>query len=63
MGDGGAPPIAVTVTAGNNFFRSNRNGSRNAAVDTVAAGGKVTWMWSGTVQCHTTCNRSVCQAS
>jgi plastocyanin len=48
MGDGGAPPIAVTVTAGNNFFRSNRNGSRNAAVDTVAAGGKVTWMWSGT---------------
>jgi plastocyanin len=44
-GDGGPAPDAVTVTVGNNFFRSERNRSANAAVDTVAAGGKVTWVW------------------
>jgi plastocyanin len=31
---------------GTNVFRSSRNGSRNAAVDTVAVGGSVIWMWS-----------------
>ena len=45
-GGGGPPPSAVTVTVGNNFFRSERNRSVNAAVDTVAAGGKVTWVWA-----------------
>ena len=48
-GDGGAgsqDPGAVMVTVGSNFFRSNRNGSANAAVDTVAVGGKVTWKWA-----------------
>jgi plastocyanin len=44
--DGGPPPTAVTVMTGTNFFRSSRNGSRNAAVDTVAVGGSVIWMWS-----------------
>jgi len=44
----GPAPTAVTVTTGNNFFRSSRNGSRNAAVDTVAVGGKVTWVWTAT---------------
>jgi plastocyanin len=36
---------------GNNLFRSAHNGSVNAAVDTVAIGGTVTWTWtnSGTV--------------
>jgi plastocyanin len=51
-GDGsesdGPAPAAVTVATGTNFFRSNRNGSRNAAVDTVGIGGKVTWVWSST---------------
>ena len=45
-GGGGPAPDAVTVTVGNNFFRSERNRSVNAAVDTVAAGGKVTWVWA-----------------
>ena len=31
---------------GNNFFRSAHNGSRNAAVDTIAAGSAVTWSWN-----------------
>ena len=42
---GGPTPGSATITVGNNFFRSDRNGSANAAVDTVVAGGKVTWMW------------------
>jgi plastocyanin len=38
---------AGTVTVGNNFFRSNHNGTCNTAVDTVAAGATVTWTWTG----------------
>ena len=45
-GDGGG----VAVTVGNILFRSNRNGSQNTAVDTVAAGGSVTWTWVNTGQ-------------
>lgn len=42
-------PLTATVLVGNNFFRSQRNNSQNAAVDTVAVGGTVTWEWvSGT---------------
>jgi plastocyanin len=51
MGDGvggGPPAAAVTVTLGNNFFRSDRNGSVNVAVDTIVAGGEVTWKWVST---------------
>jgi plastocyanin len=33
------------VNVGNIFFRSAHNGSVNPAVDTVAAGGTVTWTW------------------
>jgi plastocyanin len=47
-GTGGAAPNAAAVTVGNIFFRSVRNGSANAAVDTVAAGGTVTWTWATT---------------
>jgi plastocyanin len=45
-----SPPDAgtVVVTVGNNFFRSDRNRSVNAAVDTVAVGGKVRWQWVNT---------------
>jgi plastocyanin len=34
------------VTVGNDFFKSGRNGTVNAAVDTVAVGGSVTWTWA-----------------
>jgi plastocyanin len=38
-------PTATAVTVGNIFFRSNRNNTDSPAVDTVAAGGTVTWTW------------------
>jgi plastocyanin len=44
--DGGDTSGSVTVSVGTNFFRSNRNGSMNAAVDTIVVGGKVTWKWA-----------------
>jgi len=44
----GPPAASLSVTVGNNLFRSDRNGSVNSAVDTVVAGGKVTWTWVGT---------------
>ncbi|MDB4910299.1 MAG: hypothetical protein JWO39_1122 [Gemmatimonadetes bacterium] len=42
-GTGGA---AGSVTVGDIFFKSGRNGSSNPAVDTVAAGATVTWTWA-----------------
>ena len=45
---GGAASGSVTITVGNDFFRSDRNGSANAAVDTIPAGGTVTWRWGNT---------------
>lgn len=40
-------PTTATVTVGAGIvFTSNRNASRNPAVDTVAAGGTVTWSWA-----------------
>jgi len=36
----------VQVEVGNIFFRSGHNGSQNPAVDTIAAGARVTWTWS-----------------
>jgi plastocyanin len=47
-GGGGPAPNAVNVSLGNNFFRSARNRTMNAAVDTVAVGGQVTWSWVNT---------------
>jgi plastocyanin len=49
-GGSGSVPVSNTlaITVGNDFFRSNRNGSANTAVDTVRAGGTVTWTWSNT---------------
>ena len=48
-GDGpagtGETPSSVTVNVGNIFFQSVHNGSMDLAVDTVAAGGTVTWTW------------------
>lgn len=45
-GTGGATPSTAAVTVGDIFFKSVRNGSSNTAVDTVAAGGTVTWTWA-----------------
>ncbi len=45
-GPGGGAAGAVEV--GNNLFRSAHNGSCNPAVDTIAAGGTVTWTWTAT---------------
>ncbi len=36
------------MTVGNIFFKSGHDGSSNPAVDTVAAGGTVTWTWTST---------------
>jgi copper binding plastocyanin/azurin family protein len=47
-GGGPLPPAAVTVTVGNILFRSNRNGTVNSAVDTVAPGSVVRWLWVNT---------------
>ena len=47
-GGGGLPPAAATITVGNILFRSDRNGSVNEAVDTVAAGSVVRWRWVNT---------------
>ncbi len=44
-GGGGSGPVGQ-VTVGNVFFRSVHNGSANPAVDTIAAGGSVTWTWN-----------------
>ena len=41
------PPPAGTVRVGSVFFASTRNGTWNAAVDTVAVGRTVTWDWCG----------------
>jgi plastocyanin len=44
-------PTAITIEVHNDFFRSVRNGSvsddREYAVDTVAVGGTITWVWMG----------------
>lgn len=45
-----AAPSTIAVTVGDFFFRSNRNNSENAAVDTLAVGGTVTWTFTGSVQ-------------
>ncbi|HEV8398282.1 MAG TPA: plastocyanin/azurin family copper-binding protein [Gemmatimonadales bacterium] len=36
----------IQVTVGNTFFRSVQNNSQNPAVDTIAAGARVTWTWN-----------------
>ena len=46
-GGGAAPPTAA-VSVGTDVFTSGHNGSANPAVDTIAAGGTVTWTWTNT---------------
>ena len=46
--DGGATPPTAAVSVGNDVFTSGHNGSANPAVDTIAAGGTVTWTWTYT---------------
>jgi plastocyanin len=40
------PLATASVDVGNILFRSARNASTNPAMDTVAAGGTVTWTWT-----------------
>jgi plastocyanin len=47
-GGGGGGGTPGTVTVGNIFFQSGKNGTQNPAVDTVAAGTTVTWTWTNT---------------
>ena len=42
------PPSTIAITVGNIFFLSNRNGTTNTAVDTVAVNGTATWTWVST---------------
>jgi len=44
---GSAVATSAAVQLGNFFFTSSRNGTSNPAVDTIAAGGTVTWTWAG----------------
>ncbi len=43
----GSLPLSRGVDIGDIFFKSARNGTSNPAVDTIAAGGTVTWTWGG----------------
>jgi len=47
-GTGGGPVGSVTAGPGIQFV-SGHNGSSNTAVDTIAAGGTVTWTWTGSL--------------
>ena len=47
-GGGGGPVGSVTAGPGIQFV-SGHNGSTNAAVDTIAIGGTVTWTWTGSL--------------
>ena len=47
-GGGGGPVGAVTVGSGIQFV-SSHNGTQNPAVDTIPAGGTVTWTWTGSL--------------
>lgn len=40
-------PSTISVEVGDSYFKSARNNTSNPAVDTLAAGGKVTWTWVG----------------
>lgn len=47
-GGGGGGGAVGSITVGNIFFQSDHDGTKNPAVDTVAAGTTVTWTWVGT---------------
>lgn len=45
-GEGSPAPTTAAVLVGDIFFTSERNGTSNPAVDTVAVNGTVTWTWA-----------------
>jgi plastocyanin len=51
-GGPGPAPAEIDVTVGNNSFTSNRNGTVNPAVDTLALNGTVTWTWGPAAGSH-----------
>jgi plastocyanin/uncharacterized protein YjdB len=42
-------PSTIDVTVGDDFFKSQRNLTTSPSIDTVAAGGTVTWHWTGAI--------------
>lgn len=46
---GAAFPTSAAVQIGDIFFKSGANATQNPAVDTIAAGGTVTWTWGGSL--------------
>jgi plastocyanin len=45
-------PMTASVTVGDDFFTSVHNSTINPAVDTIAAGGTVTWTWGTSFNAH-----------
>jgi plastocyanin len=45
-------PTEIAVTVGNDFFTSERNGTSDPAVDTLAVNGTVTWTWGPAAGSH-----------
>lgn len=45
-------PMTASVTVGDDFFASVHNSTSNPAVDTIAAGGTVTWTWGTSFNPH-----------
>ncbi|MFL5496755.1 MAG: plastocyanin/azurin family copper-binding protein [Gemmatimonadales bacterium] len=53
--DGGGPlpdPTEIAVTVADNSFTSERNGTTDPAVDTLAINGTVTWTWGPAAGSH-----------
>jgi len=48
-GGGGGGPVGTVALGPGVQFVSGHNGSQNPAVDTIAAGGSVTWTWTGSL--------------
>src|SRR5207247_4783171 len=48
-GGGGGGPVGAGAAGPGIEFVSGHNGSTNAAVDTIAIGGTVTWTWTGSL--------------
>ena len=46
---GGGGPVGAVTLGPDIRFVSSHNGSQNPAVDTIPAGGTVTWTWTGSL--------------
>ena len=46
------PAPGLVVTVGDDFFRSTVNGTQDPAIDTVAVGDTVSWVWNSVLLTH-----------